>query len=158
MKLLRSFLDTGLTRAAFLAAGLAACGGEDPDPGPADGGVAPDGGAGVVDLEIAGTWTSNFGGTETITAERWGTAAVITFDNARNSAVLQNPPDDAFAPDLFARVMWTEPAADAFHYCWVDFGLETRMAAETSTRTADPSRPDQTGCGGFPWTRLERQR
>jgi hypothetical protein len=109
-------------------------------------------------FELIGTWTSSFGGTEVITAERWGEAEVVDVDNDGNRAVLRNPETDMFAPGKFARVVWTEPAGDAFHYCWVDFGLDTRLEAETSTRTADPARPDATGCGGFAWTRLERQR
>jgi hypothetical protein len=135
-------LTVGLAPVAFVACG----GGTDqlpPDPTPTA-------------IEVAGTWTSNFGGTETITSTVWAGTPVVKFDNTANRAFLRNPDDAMFNPGTFARVVWTEPNAGAFFYCWVDFGLPTLEAAETSTQAADPTAPDVGGCGGFSWTRLSR--
>lgn len=104
-------------------------------------------------LEVAGTWASNFGTDETITDDVWGAAAIVKFDNRENYAITQQPADDEFNPNKFSKVVWTEPSGDRFHYCIVDYGLDTAEEAENTTKTADQA--DLTaGCGGFPWTRL----
>ena len=112
-------------------------------------------------IEINGTFTSNFGGTETITEETWdngfSTTTVEDWDNSANWVVLKNPSDAMFNPDQYSRVVWTEEIDGAFHYCTVAFGLDTLEAAQTSTQTADASNPDMSGCGGFSWTKLTRQ-
>lgn len=105
-------------------------------------------------IEIEGEYDSNFGGTETVTSDMWGTSSVRAYDNDDNVAYLQLPEDDQFNPDTFAKVVWTEPVDGAFYYCWVDFALETLEAARTSTATWDASDPDNSGCGGFSWTKL----
>ena len=107
------------------------------------------------DIEIAGSYTSSFGGDETISAGMWGTSFVREYDNDTNVVYLQLPPDDMFNPDKYNKVVYTEPdTGGAFYYCWVDFGLDTLTAAKTSTQTWDDSDPDNAGCGGFSWTKL----
>ncbi|MEQ9500810.1 MAG: hypothetical protein RIT81_28325 [Deltaproteobacteria bacterium] len=108
-------------------------------------------------LEIEGEYDSNFGGTETITSDLWTSydaSVVREYDNDANIAYLQLPEDAMFNPDTFAKVVWTEPDGGAFYYCWVDFGFATLDEAKTSTKTWDASDPDNTGCGGFSWTKL----
>jgi hypothetical protein len=130
----------------------AGCGdGEDgsPEPTPADG---------ELQIEIAGTWESNFGVIESISSEGWGDAAIVAFDNGDNFAITQNADDAAFSPGLFNRNVWTEPANGSFYYCTVAFGLESEEAALESTATADASDPENSGCGGaFAWTKLSAQ-
>ncbi len=127
-----------------------ACGQETQDPPP---------GAENGPIEIAGTWLSMFSAEpEVISTTRWGSAEVVEFENLANWVVLRNPDDAMFQPGKFNRVTWTEPANDRFYYCWVVFGVDSALAAKTSTQTADASSPDTRGCGDFPWTRLERQR
>jgi hypothetical protein len=107
-------------------------------------------------IEVAGTWSSSFGGTETITSTVWAGTPVVKFDNTANRAFLRNADDAMFNPGTYARLVWTEPSGGAFFYCWAAFGLPTLEAAETSTLTADPSAPERAGCGGFSWTKLSR--
>jgi hypothetical protein len=113
-------------------------------------------------IEIAGTWESNFGGTETISSESWGfdggTAAIVAdYDNAENFAVTRNPDDAEFSPGLYNRIVWTEPSDDSFYYCTVAFGLDSLDDALASTETADDSDPENSGCGGmFAWTKLSK--
>ena len=107
------------------------------------------------DLEVLGTFDTSFGSEETVTAEAWGSAAIVAFDNDANFAITQNAEDAEFSPSAFNKLVWTEPATDgSFYYCTVDFGLETQAAAEASEKTADDSDPDNSGCGGFSWTKL----
>ena len=114
----------------------------------------------AVEIEISGRWQSGFGGTEEISSDAWVTAwstlAIVSFDNDTNVAIVQNPPDDAFFPDKFSKIEWTEIEADQFFYCTIDFGLDTAEAAEQSENRADSTDPATTGCGGFPWTDLTR--
>lgn len=109
-------------------------------------------------IEIVGTYDNNFGGTETITADTWDVGVVqtiIAWDNAENWTVTQNPDDAEFSPSKFNKLVWTEPDANGeFYYCTVTFDEETAEAARTTDKTADPSDPENTGCGGFAWTKL----
>lgn len=105
-------------------------------------------------IEIEGEWASEFGD-ESIDSESWGMQMVIRYDNDDNVAITQNADDAEWSPGLFNRVVWTEPEDGAFFYCTVDFDLESAEDAEASTMTADDSDPDNSGCGGFNWTKLE---
>ena len=106
------------------------------------------------EIEIAGTYTSSFGGMETITSMVWNGTPVRSYDNDMNFAITQNPADSMFGANQFNKIVWTEKAGKSFYYCFVDFGKPTAMAAETSTQTANSSMPDTSGCGGFSWTKL----
>jgi hypothetical protein len=140
-----------LALSALLSLGALACGQETQDLPP---------GAENGPIEIAGTWISMFAPEEpeVISTTRWGSAEVVEFENLANWVVLRNPDDAMFQPGKFNRVTWTEPANDRFYYCWVVIGVDSALAAKTSTGTADATSPDTRGCGDFPWTRLERQR
>ncbi len=108
-------------------------------------------------IEVAGYWTSNFGESEIIDATSWNDAVVVSFDNEDNYAILQNRSDAEFFPGKFSKVVWTESEYDSFYYCTVDFGRETREAAERSEKRADASDPEKGGCGEFAWTKLSRE-
>ncbi len=112
-------------------------------------------------IEITGSYVSNFGGMETITSESWDfgylLAAMIMFNNASNVAITQNPDGepDTF-PNTFSRVVWTEPGADgSFYYCTTDFNKMTAEEAMMMPTMADDTDPENSGCGGFPWTKLD---
>jgi hypothetical protein len=116
------------------------------------------------DIEIFGTWSNQFGGTETIDALSWTTvfdsatsvAKVIEFSNEDNEAITQNAADSAFDPSKFNRIVWADK--DGFvYYCTVDFGLDTLEDARDADTEADASDPDADGCGGNPWTKLSYQ-
>lgn len=111
-------------------------------------------------IEIIGTYNTNFDTVETITATTWNFGVVTTiehYDNTDNFAVLLNPPDAQFSPNKYSRVEWTEPDAQGFYYCTVDFDLDTLQDALDSTETADSSDLDGQGCGGFAWTKMTPQ-
>jgi hypothetical protein len=131
---------------------LAGCGDDDPAGVPAN---TPAG------IEIEGTWSSDFGD-EIIAEESWSSggavAVVVDYSNTENVAVTRNPDDAAFSPGKYNRVVWTEVAGGAFHYCTTDFGLDSEEDAQSASTMADASDPDTSGCGGsFPWTKLTRK-
>lgn len=103
-------------------------------------------------LEVIGVWDDNFGGTTEITAESWGALRIDSYDNDENVVIAQNPSDDAFNPDAYNRIVWTDPVDGEFYGCFVDFGLSTAAEAESSTATADATDPANSGCGAFAWT------
>lgn len=109
-----------------------------------------------VPLEVRGTYTSNFGGMETITSTAWAGTPLRAFDNTTNVAITQNAADSPFNPGAFNKIVWTEPRAGSFYYCFVDFGVATLELAQSSTKTADATSPDTTGCGMFSWTKLSK--
>ena len=129
-----------LTRSMFiltLAVGAAACG---PEP-----------------LEVAGEWDDSFGGSSTISDTAWDAMTVAKFDNEANWAVVQNPADDEFSPNTFAKLVWTEEQDASIWLCWVDFGKATAAEAENTTNTTDASNPGESGCGDFSWTKMTRK-
>jgi hypothetical protein len=148
------------------AGALAACGSDDePAPNPIQ-----EQGA----LEIEGTWSSNFGGTEIIGADTWASVytdmdgmeftsetSIEAYSNDENEVVTQNSEDDAFNPSKFNRIVWTEIDEDSFYFCITDFGLESAADALARNTPADDSDPDEGGCGtgdnDFPWTKLTRE-
>jgi hypothetical protein len=111
-------------------------------------------------IEIAGTWTSEFG-EEVIADESWSSgdtvALIADFSNTENVAVTQNSDDADFAPGKFNRIVWTEIAGGSFFYCYTDFGLDSEDDAQSSSTMPDASDPAVGGCGDFPWTKLTRK-
>jgi hypothetical protein len=104
-------------------------------------------------FELEGRWATDYGMTDEVSSLAWNAQAIVSFDNAANVAITQNPADDPWGPSKFSKVVWTEPTDGAFYYCIVDFGLATAAEAEASTKNADDTSPQTSGCGSFPWTR-----
>lgn len=104
-------------------------------------------------LELEGRWATNYGMTDDVSSIGWNSQAIISFSNAGNWAVTQNPADDPWGPSKFSKVVWTELVDDSFYYCIVDYGRDTAEEAEGSSNTADATSPETGGCASFPWTR-----
>jgi len=126
------------------------------------GGAGGDGSVAPAPLELIGSYDDNIGGTVigsfVITQDAWGASAVAAYDNARNVVYTQFPPNDPYSPNKFAKTVYTEPANDAFYYCMVVYDADTLAAAQASTATADPSDPENGGCGGtFPWSKATKK-
>ncbi len=110
-------------------------------------------------LEIAGTWESDFGGTEIITDQSWDTvgddftssAEIVSFDNDENVLVSKGPDFMDPTKEVYSRVVWTEVEDGSFYSCTALFGIETQAEAENPPGVADPD-DLTTGCGesGFP--------
>lgn len=111
-------------------------------------------------IEVAGTWESDFGD-ESITSTAWSGAApqiVVSFDNAANIAITQNPSDATFAPNTFSRIVWTEPTQNEFYYCTTTYGQATAEAASSAVEYGiDRADVGAKGCGGFPWSHLTKK-
>jgi hypothetical protein len=120
--------------------------------------TAESGNAAQAQLELVGSWTNNFDGTETITADTWDNGysvlSVSSYDNDDNWVVIQSPADDEYTPNQYSKVVWTELEGGVAYYCTASFGLETLEEAEASPDSSDASAPLDGGCNGFPWTQL----
>jgi hypothetical protein len=159
--------NTARRRAVLLALSLAlvACGdaaekennGAAENNGAMNNGTENNGGAannGAGALEVAGTWTTNYDTSETLSDTEWNGSAIVEFDNDANFAITQNAEDAMYDPGKFNKLVWTEPAEGSFYYCTVDFSLETADDAKNTTKTADDSDPLNSGCGDFGWTMM----
>lgn len=111
----------------------------------------------TTDLELNGTWTTSFQGTEVITNTAWNGATVVEYSNNANIAYTQNPADDQYNPSKFNKLVWTQPSGNTFYYCWLDYGKDSLALAKASTLVADETDPDNSGCGGFGWTKMTKQ-
>lgn len=135
--------------ALSLLAGLAmvttACGSEDQSPA-----------ATPTELEVAGTWTTDFG-TEVLTTADWNGSAIVRYDNKANVAFTQNSATASWSPNKFNKLVWTQPSGTTFYYCTVSFDHDTLALAEASTQTADSADLTGKGCGGFAWTLMTRK-
>jgi hypothetical protein len=133
-----------------------ACGDDDDsgagDASTGDGGGNDAGGNGGGDkIEIAGDWDNNYGMEEVISDEMWATFKMISFDNAKNTAITQNGADGTDFAKKFNKTVWTEPNDDGFAYCQFAFGKDSASDAEDEKDDTDPDDLDK-GCGGFGWT------
>jgi hypothetical protein len=131
------------------------------DTGTTDGGTASSTGAGA--LEIAGEWLEEFapgmGITHVIDETRWdqlsdfGDAAfhVDSYDNEARFVVARADEANEFSPGLWSRFDWAWDG-EALYYCTAVYDARTAGDA----LAAPASEPDdlETGCGGFPWSRL----
>jgi hypothetical protein len=105
-------------------------------------------------LELIGTYDDSFGMVQTITATDWNGSAIVGFDNDANVVYTQFPDTDEFNPSKFAKTVYTDLKGGSFYFCMVEYSADTLADAKASTKTADDSDPDTTGCGGdFPWTK-----
>ena len=114
----------------------------------------------ATELELIGSWTNNYDGTETITEESWdngySVVSVSSYDNDANWIVVQSPEDDEYTPNQYSKYVWTEEDAGVVYYCTVSYGLATLEEAEASEDNSDASAPLDGGCNGFAWTELTR--
>ena len=109
---------------------------------------------GVVVIEIAGDWNSQWG-EESIGKTHWNSATLVSFDNTANMAITQMPADDEYNPNKFSKSVWTEPVDGSFYYCTFVYGLASESDAKAAPNTSDVNDLDGEGCGGFSWTKLE---
>lgn len=160
----RSSFSTLMTLGLSVALGLAtsACGGSDDDDA-----ATP----GTTHIEIEGSWSSDFGGTETIDDDSWSTSYgaqdIVAYSNGDREAVLSGPDFTDPEKTVFSRVVWTEPADGIFYYCTATFGCETAELTATGdddddNKVCDPPMVDETdldgaGCAGFSWTKLSKE-
>jgi hypothetical protein len=130
--------------------------GEEPD---ASTGEQPD--ASVEALEIAGTYSDDFGGSHEITSDSWtqvyesGTSVfnISQVSNKDSYLIAQNDADNEYNPELWSRFDWTERDGSLW-YCQTVFDAETEQEA-LDADPADDSDPANGGCGGFAWTELK---
>ncbi|MCS6858111.1 MAG: hypothetical protein NZM37_10410 [Sandaracinaceae bacterium] len=123
-----------------------------------DAGPRPD--AGLPIIEIAGNYTDPFGGTHEITAAEWVNrfgASVsryhfVEVNNDMDYAIARNDPSNSYNPNRYSRFEWTR-AGGNLYYCQSVYDAMTAEMARSAPR-ANPSNPEASGCGGFPWTRL----
>jgi hypothetical protein len=118
---------------------------------------------GPTGFELVGEWSGQFG-SETITATAWKAydtsgelsfeQKVTSFDNAANSAIVQNLPTAEFGANTYGRIVWTEPAATGFAYCTVAFGHTTAAEAQAAPEQGVDRNDLAAGCAGFGWTSL----
>lgn len=141
-------------------------GGETADMGGASG-AGGEGGAGgaaeVPDVLVAGptaligTWDTNFGGTEVITANTWSGANIVAYTSGVTVVYVHNPASDPYNPRKFSKFVYTEPVSDSFYFCQIVYNAETLAAAQADTKVTDATNPDTSGCSGFSWTKATRQ-
>ena len=105
---------------------------------------------GPADIEIAGLWADNWGGTSTITNDSWdmgfGLITLLDYDNDARTTIGEN------SDGTFSRFDWAWHN-DGWWYCWTAFNAETEAEAR-DTPAADTTDPAIGGCGPFAFTQL----
>jgi hypothetical protein len=109
--------------------------------------------------EICGNWSDDYTGIHSINATEWtvnyGTPEVDTiveFSNTTNTLYILTP-SNAFNPNTYSRIVWTEITASTFYYCIVVYNKPDLVSAKSDPATADSSNL-ASGCGGFAWTKM----
>jgi hypothetical protein len=107
-------------------------------------------------IAIAGSYTDDFGGSHTITPDSWvsGFAGVFHFtavDSDEGFAVALNAEDNAYSACAYSRFSWVFEAGELY-YCQAPYDAATEAAALADTSADETDL--ETGCGGFPWSKL----
>jgi hypothetical protein len=138
------------------------CDEEGDDTSPMDTDTPPgDSGEPTGELVIAGSYTDEWGVDHTIDETSWVQVSpygslsfdVLSFDNAARFVIAQNGSTNPYNPDLYSRFDWVDGLHGDLFYCQSAFDAATEEAAAATPR-ADDSDPENSGCGGFPWTNL----
>jgi len=106
-------------------------------------------------LEIAGTYTTEWGQTITVSESEWtdesewGTFnfAIASYNNEKKYLVAQDGEDDTWN-----RFEWTF-SSETLYYCQTVFGEEEEADADVAENLADADDLGA-GCGGYPWSSL----
>jgi hypothetical protein len=107
--------------------------------------------------ELIGTWSTNFGGTEVITATTWNGANMVAYTNGVTVVYTHNPASDPYNPKKFSKYVYTQPVSDSFYFCQIVYSAATLAAAQADTKVADANALDTNGCSGFSWTKATKQ-
>ncbi len=110
-------------------------------------------------LEIAGSYQDPYGGTHIISDDLWDQGAmgkyhIALYDNEKDYLVAQNDEQNAYNPGKWSRFDWVWYNG-ALYYCQTAYDKSSQKEAE-EVEAADPSNPEEGGCGGFPWTKLTK--
>lgn len=109
------------------------------------------------DLAIQGQYVDNYETNHEITNEMWTIGdsmfMITQFSNEAQMVIAQNSSENEWSADLWSRFDWTENA-EGFWICQSTYDSETEEAA-MNTAAADATDLESSGCGSFPWTRME---
>lgn len=116
------------------------------------------------DLEIIGTYTTDFGSSVTVSNVEWkdettfgdvtytSLFTITYYDNRETYLVAQNNTDNSYNPELWSRFDWTV-SVDTIYYCQSVYDAASEAVAKAAGDVSDPDNLDG-GCGGFPWSQL----
>jgi hypothetical protein len=102
-------------------------------------------------IEITGTYSN--GSPFTISSDNWADMAMRSYDNATNTAIVQNTSEDV-APLKFNKVVWLERSGATLDVCWIAENVDTAQQAQAAEGVVDTNDLD-TGCKGGAWTHYD---
>ena len=107
-------------------------------------------------LIISGTWADNWGSVHLIDSNLWlwdeNQYIINSYHNEDRWVIAQNDFDNSFFGGLWSRFDWTL-RDDQYWYCHATFDAASQSEA-LERPAADPSQPQDSGCGGFAWSTL----
>ncbi|MBO4712171.1 hypothetical protein J5681_09715 [bacterium] len=111
-------------------------------------------------LEIIGSYLDDWGTFHVISEADWSMESsygksvyhISQYDNEQDFVIAQNDKDNEYNPELWSRFDYTEKDGDLY-YCQTAFDAESEEAA-LATAAADKTDPATSGCGDYPWTKL----
>jgi hypothetical protein len=103
-------------------------------------------------IEVEGAWLDGATPLD-IDSDAWGEQTVASYNNFRNSAILQNP-DSGDDPLKFGKVVWTALDDEGFALCVASSAQDSAALAESSATS--PNAMDLAmGCNGGAWTEID---
>ena len=115
-------------------------------------------------LAIVGEYEDDYMTAHIITNETWtqtypgGMPSIFHIRSVNQDAlylIAENDETNEYNPSLWSRMDWTYNN-DELWYCQVTFDAESAELAEAS-EAPDASDPSASGCGDFPWSKLNLQ-
>lgn len=108
------------------------------------------------DIEILGAYSDQWGTDHTVDSQVWTMGdsifLITAFSNEDNYAIAQNDSGNLYDPELWSRFDWIENS-DGLWYCQTAYNAASEEEA-LDTPAAEPSEPNNSGCGSFAWTNL----
>jgi len=110
-----------------------------------------------VSFELIGVYENNYGGFEILGHSLWKNSSIVYFNNDNNIVILRTAPKNDNSALTFSKIVYTEKSNNTLYYCTVDYGKSTLEEARNTSKIANSSSPETSGCdsvNNFAWTKL----
>jgi hypothetical protein len=110
---------------------------------------------------LIGKWTDPFNGKHSISANKWttdygtpATDAIIYYNVINSFLIIQKPANDTWNPAKYQKIVLTQFNGSWYTCTLSPFDSATATAAAGIADSSVKTDPENSGCGGFSWTRM----
>lgn len=123
------------------------------------------------EFDLTGTWTENVGWNSSVTTHTFSfdfwkqsntksaylNKTIISIDNVSDYFIYRENDQDQFNPGKYGKVYWIESSSGMAYYCMIAYGKNSaEEAVNADISSLNASDPENGGCGGFSWSKIQR--